>query len=89
MLEDVYVLPEHRERGIATALIGEAGRGRALLWLICDDEMVAFYERLGFAVAAKEDFPEPLATLYAAKKEWPTGSDHNHNALRWSGAQGA
>jgi GNAT superfamily N-acetyltransferase len=89
MLEDVYVLPEHREQGIAAALIDAARRGRDPLWLICDDEMLPFYERLGFAVAAKEDFPEPLATLYAAKREWPAASDHNHNALRWSGAQGA
>jgi GNAT superfamily N-acetyltransferase len=89
MLEDVYVLPDHRKRGIAAALIDEARRGREPLWLICDDEMIPFYERLGFAVAPKEAFPEPLATLYVAKKEWPAASDHNHNALRWSGAQGA
>jgi GNAT superfamily N-acetyltransferase len=89
MLEDVYVLPDHRKRGIAAALIEQARRDRDPLWLICDDEMIAFYERLGFAVAPKETFPEPLATLYAAKREWPAASDHNHNALRWSGAQGA
>ena len=87
MLEDVYVLPEFRAQGLATALIEEARAGRSPLWLICDDEMIAFYERLDFALAAKEAFPQALTTLYTAKKEWPEGPDHNHNALCWTGAR--
>ena len=83
MLEDVYVLPEYRSRGLATALIDRARRDLDHLWLICDDPMIGYYQQLGFAVASKPDFPEPLATLYTAKKEWPTDSDHNHNAMRW------
>ena len=83
MLEDVYVLPAHRRRGLARALIDEARRERNPLWLICDDPMIGYYEALDFGVAAKENFPEPLQTLYRAKNEWPTGSDHNHNAMRW------
>ena len=85
MLEDVYVFPEHRRRGLAAALIDEARRDRDHLWLICDDPMIGYYENLGFAVSAKEDFPAPLATLYRAKGEWPVASDHNHTAMRWSG----
>lgn len=84
MVEDVYVLPEHRSSGLATDLLVEARNGRRELWLICDDEMVAFYEARGFRLMPKEAFPEPLATLYRGKSEWPAGSDHNHNALRWS-----
>lgn len=88
MLEDVYVLPEFRNRGLATALIEEARAGRSPLWLICDDEMIGFYNRLGFSLAEKHEFPEALATLYSAKKEWPAAPDHNHNALCWPGARG-
>ena len=83
MLEDVYVLEDARRRGIARALIEQARSELDHLWLICDDEMTGYYEGLGFTVSAKDDFPEPLATLYRAKREWPTGSDHNHNALLW------
>lgn len=83
MLEDVYVFEPYRRRGLAAALIGRARRDLDHLWLICDDPMTAYYERLGFGVAPKPAFPEPLAALYTAKKEWPEASDHNHNAMRW------
>ncbi len=84
MVEDVYVLPEHRRGGLATTLLAEARNGRDELWLICDDEMVGFYEARGFRLMPKDTFPETLTTLYRAKAEWPTGTDHNHNALRWT-----
>jgi GNAT superfamily N-acetyltransferase len=83
MLEDVYVFEPFRRRGYARALIEEARRDLDHLWLICDDPMTGYYEGLGFAVAPKPAFPEPLATLYIAKREWPEAPDHNHNAMRW------
>lgn len=84
MLEDVFVLEHHRHRGIATALLHEGTRDRDHLWLICDDEMVSFYETHGYRLMPKDAFPEPLATLYQGKREWPTGLDHNHNAMLWT-----
>jgi GNAT superfamily N-acetyltransferase len=84
MIEDVYVLPEHRSGGLATALLSAAQDGRDELWLICDDEMIPFYEVRGYDLMPKDAFPESLATLYRSKAEWPAGPDHNHNALRWS-----
>ena len=84
MLEDVYVLPENRRGGLASALLDHVQAGLPALWLICDDEMIAFYQARGYELMPKEDFPEALATLYRAKGEWPTGTDHNHNALRRS-----
>jgi GNAT superfamily N-acetyltransferase len=84
MLEDVYVFERYRRRGVAPTLIGRARSEIDHLWLICDDPMVDYYEGLGFALMPKPDFPEPLATLYTAKEEWPRGSDHNHNAMRWN-----
>jgi GNAT superfamily N-acetyltransferase len=84
MLEDVYVFPEHRRRGLATALIDAARRELDHLWLICDDPMIEYYESRGFGVRPKEEFPHPLAALYRDKGEWPEGPDHNHNAMRWT-----
>lgn len=84
MLEDVFVLPEHRRGGLASALLDRAQTDLPALWLICDDEMIGFYQARGYELMTKDDFPEALATLYRAKAEWPTGTDHNHNALRWS-----
>jgi len=84
MLEDVFVFEHFRGRGVATALLDRAVQDRDHLWLICDDEMIAFYSELGYLLRPKDDFPEPLATLYRAKGEWPAGADHNHNAMRWT-----
>jgi len=83
MLEDVYVFEEYRRRGIAAELIGRAESSIDHLWLICDDPMIGYYENLGFTLMPKRDFPNPLAALYAAKREWPGATDHNHNAMRW------
>ena len=83
MIEDVYVLLQDRESGVATALLSKAREGRDELWLICDDEMIGFYEARGYALMPKDAFPGSLATLYTAKGEWPDGGDHDHNALRW------
>jgi GNAT superfamily N-acetyltransferase len=77
-IDDVWVVPEFRRQGIAAGLIGYAGPP---LWLICDEDMIAFYERQGFRLAAAEEFPEPLVALYAARGEWPRASDHAHFAM--------
>jgi ribosomal protein S18 acetylase RimI-like enzyme len=46
------VIPEYRGRGIGSELVRRALerlRGRYAVDLVCDDELVPFYERLGFA----------------------------------------
>lgn len=84
MIEDVFVFPRNRSGGLASKLLDAAQDGRQELWLICDDEMIEFYQSRGYRLMPKDAFPESLATLYRAKAEWPTGTDHNHNALRWA-----
>jgi len=77
-IDDVWVFPEQRRRGVAGALIAHAGPP---LWLICDDDMIGFYQRRGFALAEPADFPAALAALYGARGEWPRASDHVHHAM--------
>ena len=77
-IDDVWVVPEMRRKGVASALIAYAGRP---VWLICDEDMIAFYERLGFRVADPAEFPESLASLYGARGEWPRASNHAHFAM--------
>jgi GNAT superfamily N-acetyltransferase len=81
MLEDVYVRPEARRRGVASALVAAATERSRRVWLMCDEDMVAYYSRRGFAAPRPEEFPPPLAALYAAKGEWP-GRGHVHVAMR-------
>lgn len=81
LLEDVWVEPAHRGRGVAAAVVAAAVAAHRPLWLICDEDMVGFYARRGFEARPPDEFPEPLAALYAALGEWP-GRDHLHVAMR-------
>ena len=77
-IDDIWVSPEMRRRGVASALIAHAG---APIWLICDKEMIDFYEGRGFRLADPRDFPDSLAGLYGARGEWPRASNHKHFAM--------
>jgi len=57
-LADVYVLPEHRGRGLAQAIVTamiDAGPGAAFRWLLHTADAHDLYRRFGFA--------EPDATM--------------------------
>ncbi len=75
-VDDVYVVPAFRRRGVARALLEQAA---SPVWLICDEDMVAFYEHLGFERA--DALPTELAELYGSRGEWPRASDHAHHAM--------
>jgi GNAT superfamily N-acetyltransferase len=85
MLEDVWVSPAHRERGLAGSIVAAAKARHRPLWLICDEDMVGYYERRGFAAQPAEAFPPAFAELYASKGEWP-GRGHLHVAMCWGDA---
>lgn len=80
MLEDVWVRPELRRRGIASELVAAAATRHDALWLICDEGDMTFYRRRGFRAAEPDRLPRPFATLCAAKGEWP-GRTHVHVAM--------
>jgi GNAT superfamily N-acetyltransferase len=51
-LADVYVLPEHRGRGLGVRLVDvmiEDGPGAGFRWLLHTDDAHGLYERFGFA----------------------------------------
>jgi GNAT superfamily N-acetyltransferase len=79
MLDDVWVQPALRGRGTGAALVREAVAMRTSLWLICDEDMVDYYARLGFAV--RPDLPAGLAKTNKAKGYWQP-ADHVHVAMR-------
>ena len=76
-IDDVWVRPDARNRGIASTLLDQA---ETPVWLICDEDMIGFYERRRFSLVEPEGFPPPLAALYGARNEWPA-TDHHHYAM--------
>lgn len=89
VIDDVWVRPDARRRGIATALLARAvARCGDTAWLICDEPDVGFYSARGFTAVAAGEFPAALAAHYAAKREWPAAPDHAHIAMRRDGGSG-
>jgi len=76
-IDDVWVRPDARRRGIASALLAEA---ESPVWLICDEDMIGYYEQRGFALVDPGEFPQSLVNLYGARNEWPA-TDHMHYAM--------
>ena len=74
-IDDIWVAPDARRNGVATLLIEHAGRP---IWLICDEDMISFYERRGFSLMPADRFPVGLAAMYGARGEWPAAGDHAH-----------
>ena len=67
-LADVYVLPEHRGRGVAQALVRamvDDGPGAAFRWMLHTNDAHDLYRRFGFA--------EPDATLLERPPRPPAG----------------
>lgn len=86
LLDDVFVAPEWRRRGYGAALVlgtkTWAARRTTDLWLLSDEDLVPYYERLGFTAMPPASFPAPLAALCEAQGEWPAAGDHLHVAMR-------
>ena len=53
-LEDLFVDPDYMRRGLATALVRDAGRP---LTVTANPHALAFYERVGFVVEGRDDTP--------------------------------
>jgi GNAT superfamily N-acetyltransferase len=61
-LADVYVLAEHRGRGLATALVREMidnGPGRDFLWMLHTRDAHGLYRKFGFAVPDQRYLERP------------------------------
>ena len=76
-VDDVWVHPDARNQGIASALLDEA---ETPVWLLCDKDMIGFYEKRGFSLVQPDDFPAELAAFYRARNEWPA-ADHVHHPM--------
>lgn len=58
-LTGLLVAPAYRNRGLATRLVVKAvSTCRCPVWLFCEQDLVPFYERLGFNLSLQ--LPEPL-----------------------------
>lgn len=86
LLDDLWVHPSQRTKGIASQLIAAGKARRRPVWIVVDEHDVPFYERRGFDVVAEDEFPDPLKGMYVEQGRWPRGADHAHVAMRWTGS---
>ncbi len=74
---DVVVREDLRGGGIGSQMMRAAMATRAGdFYLVCHDERVAFYQRLGYADVAKAELPAEVVA--AADAEGDLTSDHDH-----------
>jgi N-acetylglutamate synthase-like GNAT family acetyltransferase len=60
-----YVLPEYRHRGISARLMNEIlSRENGILYLMCRDQWMSYYEQFGFQPAAVDQLPADFRKEY-------------------------
>ena len=60
-----YVLPEYRHRGISARLMNEIlGHQKGVLYLMCRDKWVPYYEQFGFRRVRAGDLPSDFRKEY-------------------------
>jgi predicted N-acetyltransferase YhbS len=83
-LDDVLVTEERRGVGIGSRFMRILLDDRDV-YLACHDNRIAFYERLGFAVIAESQLPQPILAHANRTEDLPTKPDHMHHMMRWTG----
>jgi amino-acid N-acetyltransferase len=60
-----YVLPEYRHQGISARLMNEIlGHQKGVLYLMCRDKWVPYYEQFGFRRVRADDLPSDFRKEY-------------------------
>ncbi len=79
VLDDVVVREDQRGQGLGRRLMEAAMNNRGgRLYVCCHDDVVGFYERLGFARADYDDLPQPVKDYYERVGDYPTAEGHEH-----------
>jgi predicted N-acetyltransferase YhbS len=83
VIDDVLVKSDRRGKGIGAELMREAMAGRdGELLLVCHGERLAFYGRLGFTEAPKDELGGPALEYLVEIGDLPDTPDHAHHLMR-------
>ncbi|MFN2545214.1 MAG: GNAT family N-acetyltransferase [Actinomycetota bacterium] len=86
-VDDVLVAADRRGDGIGASLMRVVLEDRrALSYLVCHDERIAFYERLGYTRVDESDAPDAVREHAVGTEDLPSRPDHVHHLMRRDGA---
>ena len=79
VLDDFVVREDERGRGLGRRLMEAAMNNRGgTLYICCHDDVVGFYEKLGFDRTDYDGLPQPVKDYYERVGDYPTEQGHEH-----------
>lgn len=79
VIDDFLVREDRRRQGLGRQLMQAAMNNRGgTLFLCCHHDVIAFYEKLGFAQMPYEELPAAVKDYFERVGDYPTGDDHEH-----------
>jgi predicted N-acetyltransferase YhbS len=82
VIDDVLMHRDRRGRGVGADLMRAAmGDRSGDFYLVCHDERVPFYSRLGFTPIEDADYPGPALEYAYRIEDLPNRPDHMHRLM--------
>jgi N-acetylglutamate synthase-like GNAT family acetyltransferase len=83
VVDNVLVHEERRGEGIGKRLMQTVMNSRGgTLYLCCHDDVIPFYEKLGFALVPLEEAPAPVRAYWEKVGDTPTAPPHVHYFMK-------
>ena len=83
VIDDFIVREDKRGQGLGRQLMQAAMNNRGgTLYLCCHDDVIAFYEKLGFSQMPFEELPDSVQSYFKRVDDYPTDHDHEHFFLK-------
>ena len=82
VVDDVLMHRDRRGTGVGASLMREAmGDRSGDFYLVCHDERVPFYSRLGFGPTEETTYPKPALDYAYRVRDLPNRPDHVHRVM--------
>lgn len=83
VVDDVLTHANRRGEGIGRRLMQTAMNSRGgTLFTCCHEDVIPFYEKLGFSLVSLDDAPDPVREYWSENGDIPESTDHVHYYLR-------
>ena len=79
VIDDFLVREDKRGQGLGRQLMQAAMNNRGgKLFLCCHDDVITFYEKLGFSQKPYDELPQSVKDYFQRVGDYPTSQDHQH-----------